>query len=320
MFANIGKKIKGLAVFVCWVGIVFSAIAGIILLSQKNSYGYYRYASNGIGIYILIIGPIASWLSSITLYAFGELVDKTTDTNESTMEIRTLLKELSSYVKSTHTVNKSQPEVRNTKQKMTHSSQVPYTPTLTEQRANLKENTNTPQDKDISSDLGAVVNLLEIYSNDNVKQGFVNEPEGFRSMAWGSTRDDISCRHSERISWRIGESDKWYRTYTDTSESYLWYDIGLKDALRGFINNQLGFGVLFFETGRKEEVEAQLNMLYDSPTKTDKCIDYWLGRDTIIAFEKQPKASSDRFAVIFMSVEAVNTDCDIVSRYVSNKN
>ena len=32
MFKNIGKKIKGLAAFVCWVGIILSAIAGILMI------------------------------------------------------------------------------------------------------------------------------------------------------------------------------------------------------------------------------------------------------------------------------------------------
>ena len=72
MFNNVGRKIKGLAVFFAWVGIIVSLIAGI---------GIFVYGSQItdnieiLGIVLIIVGPIASWLSSLALYGFGQLIE-----------------------------------------------------------------------------------------------------------------------------------------------------------------------------------------------------------------------------------------------------
>ena len=66
MFDNIGGKIKTLAKVLCWIGIVGSVIAAI---------GFFT-SGNGItGWSMLIAGPLASWISSFTLYALGEIAD-----------------------------------------------------------------------------------------------------------------------------------------------------------------------------------------------------------------------------------------------------
>lgn len=88
MFNNIGCKIKGLAKFICWVGIIISVLSGIAVIlggASGRSYGsdYYgeRFASHSaggaiiVGILIIVIGSILSWVSSFVLYGFGELVD-----------------------------------------------------------------------------------------------------------------------------------------------------------------------------------------------------------------------------------------------------
>lgn len=76
MFKNIGRKIKMLAKVICWIGIIFSLIAGIILIAIGAQHW------NGevtviTGVIVLILGPISSWLGSFTLYGFGELIDST---------------------------------------------------------------------------------------------------------------------------------------------------------------------------------------------------------------------------------------------------
>lgn len=87
MFSNIGGKIKGLAKFVCWAGIVLSILLGILTMvgsSQINysySYGSYNSSSSGMGILsgllIIVVGGLSSWLGSLALYGFGELIDNT---------------------------------------------------------------------------------------------------------------------------------------------------------------------------------------------------------------------------------------------------
>ena len=85
MFENIGGKIKGLAKFVCWAGIIISVIAGIVMIVQgseiNNSY-YSRGAGTSLivgGLMTMIIGSLLSWLGSLTLYGFGELVENSTN-------------------------------------------------------------------------------------------------------------------------------------------------------------------------------------------------------------------------------------------------
>lgn len=68
MFDNIGGKIKSLAKVVTWIGIVCSIIAGIAVLANADS------SISWVGILIIPGGIVISWISSLTLYGFGELV------------------------------------------------------------------------------------------------------------------------------------------------------------------------------------------------------------------------------------------------------
>ena len=62
MYDNIGGKIKLLAKASFIVAGIASVIAGIAFID--------RY-----GLMILILGPIVSWISSLSLYGFGEIID-----------------------------------------------------------------------------------------------------------------------------------------------------------------------------------------------------------------------------------------------------
>ena len=70
MFDNIGGKIKKLAQVICWIGIVFSVISGIVLMVNGG---------NGIltGLFTIIAGCLASWISSFFAYGFGQLIENT---------------------------------------------------------------------------------------------------------------------------------------------------------------------------------------------------------------------------------------------------
>lgn len=66
MFNNIGGKIKGVAVVVCWIGIVASVIMGIWFIAEGDE---------EVGIPILLAGPLFSWLGSLGFYGFGQLIE-----------------------------------------------------------------------------------------------------------------------------------------------------------------------------------------------------------------------------------------------------
>ncbi len=82
MYTNIGAKIKGLAKFVCFLGIAAALVAGIGLMTTQ-SIGY-REISPGVysqggsvpaGLLVMVLGSIGSWLGSLVLYGFGQLIE-----------------------------------------------------------------------------------------------------------------------------------------------------------------------------------------------------------------------------------------------------
>lgn len=78
MFDDIGDKLKTVAKVFCWIGIVFSVIMAIVLFASNDRYNPTILP----GFICLIIGPLASWLGSLTLYGFGELIDLTQRNNQ----------------------------------------------------------------------------------------------------------------------------------------------------------------------------------------------------------------------------------------------
>lgn len=71
MFDNIGKKLQILAETLCWLGIIASIIVAIVLWAQDS----YWHSTAALGFGVLIGGCLVSWLSSLFLYAFGQLVE-----------------------------------------------------------------------------------------------------------------------------------------------------------------------------------------------------------------------------------------------------
>lgn len=109
MFDQIGKKIKGLAVFIFIAGIFISGGLGIAVanaIAEKTPV-----LALIIGFLVFAIGVLCSWLSILLLFGFGELVDQSMETNqrleenhEALEEIIELLKEQNGHT--AHTVNR----------------------------------------------------------------------------------------------------------------------------------------------------------------------------------------------------------------------
>ena len=72
MYDNIGEKIKGLAKGFFIAGAVLTFIAGVSVMAVDEDLIV-------IGLPVMLLGPIISWISSWMLYGFGELVDKVCD-------------------------------------------------------------------------------------------------------------------------------------------------------------------------------------------------------------------------------------------------
>ena len=82
MFSNIGKKIKGLAKLVCWIGIIAFAIIGGMQIVDGVKNSVTQDIING--SIIVVAGFFGSWISSFFAYGFGELIDKTAEIAENT--------------------------------------------------------------------------------------------------------------------------------------------------------------------------------------------------------------------------------------------
>ncbi len=67
MFDNIGGKIKSLAQITCWIGIVCSVIWGMVVWAAGLGFL--------LGLCIMVLGSLGSWISAFTLYGFGQLIE-----------------------------------------------------------------------------------------------------------------------------------------------------------------------------------------------------------------------------------------------------
>ncbi len=68
MFTNIGKKIKVLAMVIAWMGIIGSVIGGVVLMDE---------ADEALGLLVMLVGALMSWIGSFFMYGFGQLIDNT---------------------------------------------------------------------------------------------------------------------------------------------------------------------------------------------------------------------------------------------------
>ena len=78
MFTNVGGKIKSLAKFMCYLGIALSVgVGGWLLYCIPRGYGSEQQMLLVGGIATIVVGSLLSWLGSLGLYGFGQLVEST---------------------------------------------------------------------------------------------------------------------------------------------------------------------------------------------------------------------------------------------------
>ncbi len=70
MFRNIGGKIKTLAQIITWLGIIASVLGGFIVAAIDDDL-------IAVGLLIVVVGSLASWISSFLLYGYGQLIQNT---------------------------------------------------------------------------------------------------------------------------------------------------------------------------------------------------------------------------------------------------
>ena len=79
MYDNIGGKIKQWAKVVCIAEAIVAVIGAIVMMATAEDG-----TMIGMGFLVLILGPLAAWVSSWLLYGFGEIIVKLTQIEENT--------------------------------------------------------------------------------------------------------------------------------------------------------------------------------------------------------------------------------------------
>ena len=87
MFDNIGKKIKGVAGFVFILGSVASVVYGLGTMMSLSFFSSSYGSGILLGILIIGVGILLSWLSVLLIYGFGELIEKTTEIAKNTKDL-----------------------------------------------------------------------------------------------------------------------------------------------------------------------------------------------------------------------------------------
>lgn len=76
MFDNIGAKIKSVAKIIAWIGIIAGVIYGGVVMLD---FGQINVITILAGLSIMVVIGVASWLSSLTMYGFGQLIEDTSE-------------------------------------------------------------------------------------------------------------------------------------------------------------------------------------------------------------------------------------------------
>lgn len=93
IYGNIGRKIKTLAIVVFVIETLAALLGGFLMFFDDFL----------TGVLIILVTPIVAWISSWTLYAFGELVEKTTQNESNTREILKIMKQNNTETTATET-------------------------------------------------------------------------------------------------------------------------------------------------------------------------------------------------------------------------
>ena len=90
MFRSTGKRLMTLSKIICGLGMACSVLAGIALIAGLVSISAFGLNSSTalkgtggivLGVAVIAVGCFLSWVGSLILYGFGELIHKTKENN-----------------------------------------------------------------------------------------------------------------------------------------------------------------------------------------------------------------------------------------------
>jgi len=77
LFNEVGHKIRMLAKIGFWISCIAYFVLAIILFTQAADSWYNEEMYIILGVVSLVVGPLISWISTLILYGFGELIENT---------------------------------------------------------------------------------------------------------------------------------------------------------------------------------------------------------------------------------------------------
>lgn len=84
MYKNIGGTIKDLAIALFIFGSILSVVGGVFVIINADT----DKSLVILGGILIVFGPIFSWIGTLCLYGFGELIEKTCDIAQDTSDIK----------------------------------------------------------------------------------------------------------------------------------------------------------------------------------------------------------------------------------------
>ena len=91
LYYNIGRKIKTWAMWMFIIEALSAIISGILLILNFVDAGPYEF-NLFMGIITILLGPVVAFVSTLLLYGFGELIEKTSKNEANTEQILKILK------------------------------------------------------------------------------------------------------------------------------------------------------------------------------------------------------------------------------------
>ena len=105
MFDNVGGKCKTLALVGCYLGIIGTILWGFRLIGSGNALNNLSRGSGTnliiSGVAMMILGPLGSWLGSLSLYAIGEAAENSANAAREGRENARILEQLLTKVSAT---------------------------------------------------------------------------------------------------------------------------------------------------------------------------------------------------------------------------
>ncbi len=145
-----------------------------------------------------------------------------------------------------------------------------------------------------------------------------NETSEFRSIQWETTLNDVPYVLNQISSTSINGHK--LDVYSNPSESLNWQELALDSVNYGFVDGLFQWGTIKTSFQDGHLVMEKLLALYGQSDMHNEGISYWLGRNTIIAFNALFGYKGQVATILYMSKRAyTNNNLGIINSAFKEK-